>query len=625
MHEASPFIASPPGPRAKPSMMLLRKLWCIIGVTGHGLRLVLAGLFGLSIAASLLEMLGIGLFLPLLRTLSAGDFTGDWEAWLYRLGHFESRQQFLVALCVILVALFTVKNAFLALITFLQNDIVQRHQAIASRLLFGHYLRQPYGNHLSFNSAELLRNITSSVYTVFTNGLLPYLNILLEGVLALAAFTVLMMVEPVGTTIVLGVLGVTGVSFYLLVRNRMADWGRQAESVSERLIRWVHDGFGSIKEIKILHREDFFERGFGVSVRERGRVLALSSTAGALPRLFFEVVSMVALLLLVAVLVIRGAPIEEVTPTLGIFAVAAFRLMPSANRIVAQAANLKYGAAAIDHVFDALMAAALPSSGAGSKPLQPLQDSLIVRDVTFYYPGRCEPALDNVSLHIARGEMIGLVGASGSGKSTLVDIILGLHAPQQGAVLADGVDIAARVQDWQQSIGYVPQAIYLADESVRRNIAFGVDAPMIDSSRINDAVALAHLDDVLAALPAGLETVVGERGARISGGQRQRIGIARALYRDPDILVFDEATSALDAGSERRINDTLRGLKGRKTSIIIAHRMTAVRHCDRLVFLDNGRVVAEGSFDVLYRDNDQFRRLVELSNVHPSSEEIRLP
>jgi len=296
-------------------------------------------------------------------------------------------------------------------------------------------------------------------------------------------------------------------------------------------------------------------------------------------------------------LVWQGRPLDTVLPTLGLFAAGAFRVMPSANRLISAAQGMQGTAAAVDLVYEEYKATRPPAPGPVQNPIAPLRTSITLENIRFSYPNAPRPALQGVTLEIQQGESIGFIGPSGAGKSTLVDILLGLLPPDAGAVRCDGSDIQGDLRGWQKQLGYVPQSIYLADDTIRHNVALGVPAGEIDETALRRAIRAAQLEDFVAGLPEGLDTIVGERGVRLSGGQRQRIGIARALYHDPPILLLDEATSALDTETETGVMQAVEALHGSKTIITIAHRLSTVAHCNRVYRMAGGQVVASGRLE----------------------------
>jgi ATP-binding cassette subfamily C protein len=312
----------------------------------------------------------------------------------------------------------------------------------------------------------------------------------------------------------------------------------------------------------------------------------------------------------VAVIIgIHGSTQSELVPLLGLFAYAGLRILPSLHWIVYYQNNLRFGAVPLDEVYRDWLDLSDAAGPEDTGERLPFRNQISLSNVSYSYAGAQRIALQEIDLVIRRGESVGIVGETGAGKSTLVDLILGLLQPTRGSILVDGCDIADRLPSWQRQIGYVPQSIYLMDDSIRRNIAFGVEDDEIDHDRVDVAVRMARIDEFIQSLPAGLDTVVGERGVRMSGGQRQRVAVARALYNDPEVLVFDEATAALDSQTEHELTREIQSLQRKKTLVIIAHRLDTVRHCDRLVFLKQGRVVDIAPFEELRARNAAFRQL----------------
>jgi ABC-type multidrug transport system fused ATPase/permease subunit len=361
------------------------------------------------------------------------------------------------------------------------------------------------------------------------------------------------------------------------------------------VIKHVQQGLGGAKDVKIRGCEQEFLDQFRHHSDGQARMAALQSLVHQVPRLWFELLAVAALLLLTAVMVWQGTPSERLLPMLGLFATVAFRMLPSVNHMTSAIHRLR---TADGMLIDLAKELSLADATAPIRPTTPLsfRDAIVLDNVRFRYPGSHENVLDSVSIRIPHGASVGFVGGSGAGKSTLVDVILGLLPPAAGRVTVDGTDIHDNLRGWQDTIGYVSQTIYLCDDSIRRNIAFGVPEKDVDDAAVRRALKAAQLDEFVDSLPAGADTFVGERGVRLSGGQRQRIGIARALYHDPEVLVLDEATSALDVDTEKGVMAAVNALHGTKTLIIVAHRLTTVADCDTLYRLEKGRVVQSGSF-----------------------------
>jgi ATP-binding cassette, subfamily B, bacterial PglK len=509
-----------------------------------------------------------------------------------------------------LVAFFALKNGLLALIGFLQARYVARCQANLSTRLLATYLRQPYNFHLQRNSSELVRNATGVTFNVFTGVVLPGCIMATEILVVGLVASVLFLAEPAATLVAVAVLGGISGAFYALFRRRVRNLGREQLAHSAEMIKWINQALGGVKEVKVFGREAFFVERYREQITAFSRSYLWYNAIGSLPRHFLETL-FVAAAVLALLFIARSGAAQAALPMLVLFGVAGIRLMPSFNRVVGAAASIRFNMQAVEAIRGEL-ARADAAPARGEAPRRRMLRLLELQRVSYTYPGAARPALAEVSLSLPRGELMALVGRSGAGKSTLVDILLGLHAPGSGRVLVDGADIHDDLAGWQRSIGYVPQHIFLTDDSLLRNVAFGLPDAQIDAERARRALAAAQLDAFVAALPQGLQTRMGERGARLSGGERQRIGIARALYHDPDVIVLDEATAALDRPTEAEIVRLLQALAGRCTVILIAHSMATVRVCHKIVLLSGGRVAAIGGYAELSAANHAFQELADV-------------
>ena len=553
-------------------------------------------LLGLMLVGMALETLSTFLVIPAIALLMQQDLATSYpqlRPLLAALGN-PGQAGLIVRVMFGLVAIYLVKNLFLAFLAWRQTRFAFGVQAQLSQRLFAAYLRQPYTFHLQRNSAQLIRNVTGEV-GMFTEALVSGLNIGTELLVLAGISALLLAVEPVGTLIAVLVLGAAAWIFYLVMRARLVRWGAARQLHDGLRLQHLHQGLGGAKDVKLLGRERNFLDQYRLHNAQSARVSQLQAMLQMLPRLWLELLAVTGLATLVIAMLAQGRDMGTVVPTLGLFAAAAFRLMPSVNRVLASAQTLRFCLPVVGTLREELkLAAATPAS----PPRQPAgaggpRDEIRLANVRYRYPSGATPALDDVSLRIARGEAVGFVGPSGSGKSTLVDVVLGLLTPEAGRVLVDGADIQRDLRAWQDQIGYVPQSIYLTDDTLRRNVAFGLPDAEIDEAAVRRAIRAAQLDEFVAGLPKGLDTMVGERGIRLSGGQRQRIGIARALYHDPAVLVLDEATSALDTATEHGVMEAVTALQGAKTVLIVAHRLSTVAHCDRLYRLEQGRIAAE--------------------------------
>jgi len=573
---------------------------------------------------SALEMLSIGLVVPLIQVLMAGPDgpaaggVGDLVAKMLRTVLPESSgTQALSLVAGAFAAVFVVKNALLFAMVFTINSVIRFKMATFVQRLFALYLHRPMGFHFHRNSAEIIRNLTNTAGRAF-EGIRLDMLIIFETLMVVATFALLLVVDPAITLIAMSVLVLFALAYYRVTSPMMRRWGARLQDLGKAQIQTVAESLAGLRDIKVLQCHGYMQDLVTDQTNELARFHSRLPTMQHLPRVSLEVLVVVGFVLVVVGLISTGVGSERVIATLGLFGMAAMRLMPSMNRILSSAAELRQRSANVETLHEDLRSGLADSE---SELLQarradlPFTREIRLHGIAFHYGGSGASALNDVDLTIRRGESIGVVGPSGAGKSTLIDILFGLLTPEEGRFEVDGLDAVALRGAWQKNIGFVPQQVHLLDDTLRRNIAFGVRDGDIDAGRIDAVVRLARLEDLVASLPQGLDTVIGERGARLSGGQRQRVAIARALYRNPDVLIFDEATSALDNETEREITAAVDGLAGDKTLIIIAHRLSTVRNCDRIAFLRAGSVVATGTFDELMSDTPEFRRLATLGDT----------
>lgn len=573
----------------------------IYGLLNVGERRRIIVLFSLMVVGMGLEMLGIGLIIPAVTLLlqTAPSETYPPLAVVVEMLGQPTQVQLITGGMLLLVGVYLVKALFLGFLAWYQNDFafgVQRH---ISRELFATYLYQPYAFHLQRNSAQLIRNAVNEVHKLWFLILNPTLVVLGEGLVLVGVTCLLFIVEPIGALIVVLVLGCAAWGFHLYTRGRLLRLGIARQHHDGQRIQELQQGLGGVKEAKLLGRESGFLAKYEEHNAESARVEQFQATLQLLPRLWIELLAVTGLATLIITMLMQGQAAASIVPTLGLFAAAAFRLMPSAYRVLGAVQNLPYGMPVIKMLREELkLTSELPANAEASVNSQvanSFKNYIRLVDVDYMYPSSSEFALKGLNVSIRKGDSIGFVGPSGSGKSTLVDIVLGLLTPTSGEVQVDKKNIQTGLRSWQDQIGYVPQSVYLTDDTLRNNVAFGIPSEQIDEGAVARAVQAAQLDTFVANQPHGLDTVVGERGVRLSGGQLQRIGIARALYHDPSVLVLDEATSALDTLTEKGVMDSVEALQGSKTLLIVAHRLSTVEHCSRLYQLDRGRVIAEGA------------------------------
>jgi ABC-type multidrug transport system fused ATPase/permease subunit len=552
----------------------------------------------LMVGGMVMETLGIGMVVPAMVLLTQQDLATRFPEAAATLGLARfSRDQLVIAGMLALGAVFTVKCAYIAFVTSRQMRFVYRVQASLSRRLFVGYLYKPWTFHLQRNSAELVRNVVNATNELTMTGLVAVLLLVTEGLVLLGISLLLLYVEPVGALVAAAFLALFGYTFNRATRRGIRRAGDARQVHEEARIRQMQQSLGGAKELKLLGREESAVAQYTIDNEASAKIGQYQATLQALPKLWLELLAVLGLVVLVITLVLQGKPLDGLVPILGMFAAAAFRLIPSLNRILGSLQYLRFSIPVIDTLHAELhepVQAPRPAAGEA----RPLRGEVRLDSVTVRYPEAATPAISKVDFAIAKGTTVGFIGGSGAGKSTLVDALLGLLPLEQGSIRADGEDIHADLRRWQDRIGYVPQAMFLTDDSIRRNIAFGLPDERIDDAAVQRALLAAQLDGFVQQLPEGIETVVGERGVRLSGGQRQRIAIARALYHNPEILVLDEATSSLDAETESGVMQAINALHGSKTILIVTHRSNTLAYCDRVIRIEGGiaRELAPGQY-----------------------------
>lgn len=574
-------------------MTLLKKIWYVLPSKYHSkvIILLLLLLFGMG-----LEMLGVGLVIPILVLLTDGDFVTKYPTinpMLDNLGN-PTHEQLIVMSMFLMVVVYVVKSIFLGFSFLFQSKFIHFLEADIAQILYKGYLHQPYTFHLQRNSAELIRNTINHAGGVAS--LVQQSTLLVGEIFILTGVSILLfLVEPVGALSIVSMFGCAGLLFHWFTRGHILRWGKTLQWHNGFRIQHLQQGLGGVKSVKLLGREQDFLDQFSLHNQGTSKIRQYQHTLQALPRLLLETLAIAGLATLVITMISQGKSISTLLPTVGLFAAAAFRIMPSVNRIINSAQGLRFGLPIIDTIYSEFHILKKDSHIQCKETNFPFQMALHIEHIKYKYPSTETLVLNNVDLVIHKGKSIGFIGGSGAGKTTLIDIILGLIKPDSGAIMIDGVDIQSNIRGWQDLIGYVPQSIYLTDDTLRRNIAFGIPDDKVDESAILRAMRDAQLDEFISELPDGLDTLVGERGVRISGGQQQRIGIARALYHNPSVLVLDEASSSLDTETETSVMKAVYNLQGEKTIIIIAHRLSTIQNCDYVYKLEKGKIIDTGS------------------------------
>ena len=575
-------------------------------------------MFALSLVLiAALDVLGVGI-IPLFIALISDPEAAT--GWLSKhvpsaSGLAASPDRLVVTGCWVLILLFPLKNALTGAIGWMQLIFVARREISLSARLLAAIMARPYAYHLQRSTPELQRMVISDSYAAFHGGVLPFAQLISESLVVAFVAALLYYSQPLAALTATLLVCVFVMLFYQVFRKRLAAIGLRQIKASADLVKAVSQSLGGIKEVKLMGREPYFVREFVRQARVQARNSITFSMIGQSPRLVLEALIVICLGTAVLVLLHRDIPVNQSLPYLALFGVAAIRLLPSATRILSALTMIRTSLPAIDGIFEVMSASSCHPEGVNREAKDkvapvPKEDGLTITGVDFSYPGSSAPALSGITFILPRGRMTGIVGGSGAGKSTLVDIILGLQTPLNGAVALDGRNIARFQTAWQRSIGYVPQDIFLSDGTIRANVAFGLSRDEIDDELVWRSLELAMLANFVRSLPLGLDTPVGENGARLSGGQRQRVGIARALFGGKSFLVMDEATSALDNQTENEVGAVLQALKGDRTQIIVAHRLNTVKRCDWLIYLDRGTLAGQGTYDDMSAQNEGFRRLM---------------
>jgi ATP-binding cassette, subfamily B, bacterial PglK len=575
----------------------VRKCIALIGA-GHGGRWLFV--LVLAVVVSVFEAVGTLLVFALLGLLvGSGEDTalpmiGDIRGLVPGM----DQEQLTIAVGIAVAAFFILRGLVILAQSYVQYRVAENAGAVLSSRLLAGYLSMPYAFHLQRNSSELIRNAFESVKRFVREGLIPGIQLIARTAVVVAVVAVLLATSPTATLFAVAFLGPSLWLILRLVHPRVKRLGRIAQDMAKQNLQALQQSLHGLRDIVVLGREATFVDAYLRDRKEYARTQYLRKAAGEIPRVALETGVVLFIVAFLAAIMFTGGSLAEAVPVLGLFGYAAVRLMPELTQITKSLNSLKFVGPAVDNIYDDLEAIDRKRRPTSQDPL-PLTRDIAFDQVSYTYPSATAPALTGVDLKIRRGESLGVVGPTGGGKSTFVDLLLGLLDPTEGAVRVDGHDIRDRLPGWQRNLGVVPQTVFLTDDTMRRNVALGVPDDEIDDDAIAEAIRLAQLEQFVASLPDGIDTFVGERGVRVSGGQRQRLAIARALYRRPDVIVFDEGTSALDNQTEAALMDALQGLREGRTLITVAHRLTTVEPCDRVVLIRDGRIVDSGTYDAL--------------------------
>ena len=564
------------------------------------------------------ELLGIASIAPFMAVVgdisilkSEGIF-----ATLYQLSGVPSPTDFLFYSGITVLLMLTISTVVSMVTTWRLATFGARIGTEIADRLYTYYMQQEWQFHASGSSAQLIKQVTTEAARISLGIVQPLMQMNAKVVLAVVISVSIIAYDPLTALLGLAIFSLAYLILYRLVRQKLVSNGQKLSSVATERFRLMNEGFGGIKDVLLLGRShDFvarFQQSGEVFARAQGTNIALSQV----PRYFIELIAFGAMISLVLVLIkIHAGNLGEVLPILAFYALATFKLLPALQQIYSNISQIKGNTAALEAVeedlqqsFDDEKALKAQTDASSLK----LNHAIKLRDIKFNYPNKAMSAVDVISLTIPVNSAIGIVGASGSGKTTLIDLLLGLLTPVSGDIYIDETPITPdNRRAWQDLLGFVPQSIFLSEGSIAENIAFGLPAQDIDMAQVDNAVNLAHLSELVAELPDGVHTKVGERGVQLSGGQRQRIGIARALYNQAEVLVFDEATSALDGITEKIVMDAIHEFSGKKTMVMIAHRLKTVEQCDLIYFMEKGKIIDQGTYQQLVENNAKFREMTE--------------
>jgi len=565
-------------------------------------KVKIAGLLVIILIGGLLETAGVSLILPLLSAILDRDSFAANEIVIYfmNLFHFKDINSFIYLLLAALIFMYVFKAVYLLFSTYVQSRFVNRNRCRCTTNLLSQYLHRPYEYYLYAETSTILRTIYGDMDNIF-NLLLQCMNLAAELVVSVCLGIFLLIMDFKMMCVVVGLL--LGVTIFVtkVVKPRLNSIGEAAREEQAGLYKWILQSVTGIKDVKVHDKVDYFTERYRGNASAYADYQVKNNVLTNLPRLLIETVAIVGILLYVGFSMAAGVEMASLLPLISAFALAAMRLLPSVNRVNTYMANIAYYESALNYIYENVDTQALSRqeeldayrlANPNTTEIS-LIEEILLKDITFAYPNTDKKIFDRADMKIPVGKSVGVAGASGAGKTTVVDVLLGLLELQDGKITSDGTDIFENYSAWLSHVGYIPQTIYMLDDSIRNNIAFGVKEEEIDDARVWEVLEQAQMKEFVEQLPDKLDSQIGERGVRISGGQRQRLGIARALYHDPELLIFDEATSALDNDTETAIMEAIDTLHGQKTMVIIAHRLRTIENCDIIYEVKDGKITIQ--------------------------------
>lgn len=555
----------------------------------------------LIVIGAVLETLGVSAIIPIVQLFMEEESTimeMAYVKWCVELFHLQNIRQVFATMLIIMIVIYVVKNVYLLFLTYVQNRFVNNNKSDMQGNMLNWYLNRPYEFFLNADVSIIQRSIRSDIDNVYA-ALLCCMQILTEGIIAGCICTFLVLTDWKMTAFLVMILGIATIFITKILKNRLGLMGRKNQDYIADLAKWELQSIYGIKDVKVLQTEDYFDNKHKSTLVKQSSLLTRYAVLNTAPRLLLETVCICGILGYLVVCVLLGVEVSGMISSLSAFAIAAFRVLPSVSRINTHLSSLAYYQPSLDYIYDLLKSKTASENTQiaiekmDKVELLPLKDKIEMKGVTFSYPDTDRLILDCAGMEVPIGASVGIKGPSGSGKTTLIDVLLGLLQIQSGEIYCDGVNVLQNKAAWLSQIGYISQTIYMLDDTIMANVAFGIPAEKIDEKRVRDVLAEAQLLEFVDFLPDGMDTTIGEQGIRLSGGQRQRIGIARALYHNPEILIFDEATSALDNDTEAAIMSAIDSFKGKKTMVIIAHRLRTIENCDIIYEVKNGKIIRE--------------------------------
>jgi len=581
------------------SISLIKKLNSILD---KGQKIRIAGLMVMILIGGLLETAGVSLVLPLISAILDEDSfsRNEYVIWFKQLVGVESTRGVIYIILICLAGMYIIKNSYLILLTYLQSRFVNKNRSRCTTNLLSQFLHRPYEYYLYAETSVIIRTIYGDMDNVF-NLLLQCMNLAAELVVSVCLGIFLLVVDIKMMIVIVGLLGAVTLLIMKVIKPRLSRVGDNAREAQAGQYKWILQPVTGIKDVKVYNKEEFCTKTYNKSAVEYAGYQVQNNVLTNLPRLLIETVAIVGILAYLGVSMAAGVEMSTLMPLVSAFALAAMRLLPSVNRVNTYMANIAYYEPALNYIYENVDTKAMREqelidanreANPNTKQIT-IKDEIKLNNITFAYPNTEKNIFDNANMLIPVGKSVGVMGPSGSGKTTIIDILLGLLKVQSGTISSDGTDIMENYESWISHVGYIPQSIYMLDASIKENIAFGVEADKIDEKRVWEVLEQAQMKEFVESQPQGLDSQIGERGVRISGGQRQRLGIARALYHDPELLIFDEATSALDNDTETAIMEAVDALHGQKTLVIIAHRLRTIENCDIIYEVKDGKITCK--------------------------------